>query len=93
MCFREHIFYLFAGINIPFRHFIFSHFFFHIIRESLSFTDRLHDLKGEGRLQPLIDQIDHNVITAAYYFTQSTDAVMDKLLCIAEPYIRPVRQA
>ena len=65
-----------------------QHILLHLIGKqfrSFTFTGDLHDLKGELGFHPMVQQIGHNTVTGTDYFGNSTGAVADQVLCIAQP--------
>ena len=92
MGFREHIFDLFAGPEIPVRHIMFFHDFLIIRCQALPFTDTFHDLERLFGFNPFVDQIDHNIISCTDGCGNLGFSLLDQRLCIAQPYIRTMGQ-
>ena len=90
MGFREHVLDLVAGSDIPVGNPMPAHLFFPFRRQSLTLSYLLHDGKGQFRVHPLSDQVDHDVISGTDGSGDRTDLVHDQILGIAQPYIRSV---
>ena len=93
MGFREHVADLLTGIDVPFRHVFFPHRLFPLRFQPLSFPYTFHDRKRKRTLHPLIDQIDHNIISGTDRCGNRCLSGFDQLLRIAQPHIGSVRQS
>ena len=60
---REKVLYLLAGLNVPFRNAAFSEHLHHIFRDSLSFSHIFHSLEGKQRIDTVMNEIHHDIIT------------------------------
>src|SRR5699024_1639287 len=58
------------------------------VRSASSFSDKFHNVKGERRIESLLHQINHNIITETNNVRQLTNSVVDQFLRITKPYIR-----
>ena len=92
MGFREHIFDLFAGPEIPVRHLMFLHDFLIIRCQALPFTDTFHNLERLFGFNPFVDQIDHNIISCTDSRGNLGFTFLNQCLRIAQPYIRTMGQ-
>ena len=90
--FGEHVFDLFARVNVPVGHVLFAHRAFHFLGQALALTHGLHRLKRQLGLHALQNQIVHDIVTAADTAGQR-NPLADQLGRIAQPYVRTVRQA
>ena len=61
--------------------------------ESLSLSNRLHDLEGHGVIQAIANHIQHDTVTRTDNLRNITDTGFDQILRIAKPYVGSVRQA
>ena len=94
MSLREHILYLFTGVNIPFRHVIFTHSGFKVFRHTLfcgsALSDKLHDFKRHAGFKPMVQKVYHNIVTQSYNFRQGCGFILDKVLRVVKPNISTV---
>ena len=85
---REEILDFLAGFNVPIRNPALFQRINDLRLNPSSLTDILHRFKGQKRLNPLMDQIHHNIITSRNSIAQCRYPLTDQLLCIIQPYIR-----
>ena len=93
MGFRVHIFYFQTAVNVPLWNIVVTHGLLHLLGEelwSLTLTGYLHYLKGKVGINAVIDKICHDTVTAADNVRNCAYAVFDKVLRIAQPYVRTV---
>ena len=91
----EHILYLFAAFHIPVGNVVFlKGVIYGIVKKlfGVALTCYFHYFKGETRLYPFVEQINHYIVTGTYYFGNSTCTVGDKILGIAHIYVGSVRK-
>ena len=82
---REHVFYLFAGGDIPFRHLMFTHDIFKFLRQPLTLSHRLHDFEGVCRRQSAMQEIQHYGVTGTDDRVDRTDALFYQRFAVIEP--------
>ena len=87
MCFREHVFDLFARPDIPVRHIVCQHLLFPLRFQSFPLSHALHDREGLLAVQPFSDQISHDVISCTDCRGNGCLAFFDQGLCISKPYV------
>ena len=92
MRFREHIFDLLAGTDIPVRHALRRHGLNPLILQPLPLTHALHDREGKRWLHTLLHQINHDIIPAAYGRGDRRFPFLYQSLRISQPHIRAVGQ-
>ena len=93
MGFGEHIFDLLAGPDIPVRHPVGLHLRHPLGFQSLALSYTLHDGEGQSLVQPLGNQIDHNVVTGTDGCLNGCLSLLNQGLGISQPHIRAVGQA
>ena len=93
MSLGEHVFDLFAAVQEPVRHLCVHHGLFHFRFQSATFPDAFHGRKRQLGFHTLVDQIVHDIVTAADAFAQRCGSGSDDLLRVAKPYVRSVAQA
>ena len=97
VCFGEQIADLGKGINVPIRHIMGAHRLFPTGLKAallhLTLTDRLHDLKGHLGVKSHLDEIEHNIVTAAHRFQNGSRAANDQITGITQPHIGAVGEA
>ena len=93
MRFREHVFDLFTGINVPLGHIVRAHLGLPLGFESATFSHRLHDRKRKTVVKSVADEVEHDTVARTYDLGNRTNAVADEVLRIAKPYVGAVRQA
>ena len=69
------------------------HLLFPVGLQSLTLTDRLHDRKRKTLLKPLLDQIDHDIITRTDRSLDRRLSFLNECLGISQPYIRTMGKA
>ena len=84
---RKHVLNLQAGVVIPFRHAGCPHGLFHLRRQSLSLSNRLHGLEGHRGVLSLSDEIDHDIIAASDAGCQRTGSLGNQVRGISQPHI------
>ena len=57
-----------------------------------SLSHNLHNFKGHRRVQPVVNQIQHDAVTGTDYLTDVAGAAFDEILRIAQPYVGAVGQ-
>ena len=93
--FREHVLDFKAGINVPLRHIVFLHrldMFFGQQLMRLTLSHDFHDFKGHGRVQTMINQIEHDTVSGTDNLTDGAGSALNQVLRVAKPYIGSVRQ-
>ena len=92
----EHVLDLFTGPDIPVRHIVGDHVCLPL-RPVVTFalghgtlSDSLHDLEGFLGIQPLADQVDHDIVTGTDGRGNGGFSFQDQRLGIAQPYVRSV---
>ena len=98
MSFREHILYFVAAFNVPLGHAVRAHIVLHsapVLCRNLALchktlTHGLGYFKGSALFKPFMNQVHHYVITRSYNLGNRAGAVINKVLCVAEPNVRTV---
>jgi len=93
MGFREHVFDLLAGPDVPVRYSGFLHGLLKLRSQSLPFSHLLHNSKGKLAVHPFINQIGHNIITGTDGRRDRRFPLQNKSLGIIQPHIGSVRQS
>ena len=88
----EHVLNLLAAVNEPRGHVMLDHGLFHFRLQALALTHGLHRGEGQLRLHALVDQVIHNIVTAAHAFVQLGCTGADNVLRVAQPHVRTVAQ-
>ena len=89
----EHVLDLLAAVDEPGGHVMVQHGLLHLGLEALALADRLHGGEGQLRLHALVNEVVHDVVTAADAFVQLGGAGADDILGVAQPHVRAVAQA
>ena len=93
----EHVLDGVAGPDIPVRHPVGPHHFavFLVlwILGEFSLSHQLHDLEGIPGLQPLGDEVDHDVVTGTDGGLNGTFSLVDQLLGVAHPHVGAMGQS
>ncbi len=90
--FREHVFDLFAGIDVPLRNAVRQHFRFPLLPEPPAFANRFHDREGQALVQPHLNQIHHDIVAAADGGLNRGLAAQNQILGVAHPHVGAVGQ-
>ena len=95
---REQILDLPAGFDPPLRHAELLHLFHDAVRPRLALvnsalTHGLHEFERALRLHAHVDEIEHDVVSAADAFVGRRDAVDDDVVDVAGPHVRAVGEA
>ena len=88
----EHVLDLFARVDVPVGDVLLAHRSLHFFSQALALTHALHGLERQLGLHALQNQVVHDIVTAADTAGQR-DALMHKLLRVAQPHVRAMRQA
>ena len=81
--FREHVLDFKAGINVPLRHIVFLHrldMFFGQQLMCLTLSHDFHDFKGHGRVQTMINQIEHDTVSGTDNLTDGAGSALNDMI-------------
>ena len=92
MGFGEHVLDLFTGPDIPVRHIMGKHLRLPLRFQALSLSHRLHNGKGQRRVNSHLNQIDHNIISTADGSGNGGLSFLNQSTGIAQPYIGTMTQ-
>ena len=89
----EHVLDLLTAVDEPLRHAVVDHRLLHLRLQALALTDGFHRRERQLGLHALVDEVIHDIVTAADAFAQHSRTGADQILCIAQPHVRTVGQA
>ena len=87
---REQILDLLAGADVPVRHAGRLHLLLRALGQAASLTDGLHDLERPLFRHTALDEIEHDVVTAADGVVDAGGLGEDEVARVAEPHVRAV---
>ena len=89
---REKILDFLARSNEPLRYAALAQRLDNIWRDAFSLANLLHRLEGKKRVDALMDEIHHDIVTCGNRIFDGTLTAADEILRIPQPYIRAVRK-
>ena len=85
------------GLDVPIGHIGLMHGVLPAVLEAalldLALSHGLHDVKGHLRLDALLHEVEHDVVTAAHGGVNGGSAGDDEVSCVAQPHVRAVGEA
>ena len=90
---REEVFDLLAGLDVPLGDPARAQFLHDIGRDTSALSHILHRLERQQRLDAVLHEVVHDVVTRGDRVLQRTRARLDEILCVAEPDVRPMGKA